>query len=120
VATLHLALAVVNALIVVMSAVMKLKRDPKVVAVIHDVVGVPMKWMTALAACEIAGGAGLLLGIVWPPLGVAAGVGLVIYFVGAVVSHLRVGDVKGLGPAVFVLALSTATLVTRVLSIERT
>jgi len=34
---------------------------------------------------------------------VAAGIGLVLYFVGAGASHLHVGDVKGIGPAVFML-----------------
>jgi hypothetical protein len=36
------------------------------------------------------------------PLGVAAGIGLVLYFVGAVVSHLRVSDFKGTGAAAFI------------------
>jgi hypothetical protein len=70
---------------------------------------------SALAACEIAGAVGLVLGIWWPVLGMAAGVGLVVYFVGAVVSHLRVGDMKGIGPAAFLLMVSVAALVLRVL-----
>jgi len=49
-------------------------------------------------------------GIWWPALGVAAAVGLVIYFVGAVVSHVRVGDVKGIGSAVFMLVLAARAL----------
>ena len=59
---------------------------------------------------------GLMLGILWPPLGVAAGMGLVLYFVGAVVAHLRVGDVKGIGPALFMLVLSVGALVLRILT----
>ena len=58
---------------------------------------------------------GLVLGIWWPALGIAAAVGLVVYFVGAVVSHLRVGDVKGIGPAAFLLMVSVAALVLLVL-----
>ena len=109
----YLALTSLTALVVVFSGIAKVRRDPKVVKVIHEIVGVPMEYLNLLAACEFAGALGIVAGIWWPPLGVAAGVGLVIYFIGAVVSHLRVGDAAGIGPAVFVLALSSAALVTR-------
>lgn len=69
-----------------------------------------MKYFPALAACELAGALGLVLGIWWPLLGIAAGLGLVIYFVGAVVSHFRVGDFKGIGPAAMLLTMSVAAL----------
>jgi hypothetical protein len=49
---------------------------------------------------------------------VAAGIGLVIYFVGASVSHLRVGDVKGVGPAAFILVLAAAALALRILNVQ--
>lgn len=42
--------------------------------------GVPMKYFPLLAACEIAGAVGLILGIWWSPHGVAAGLGLLLYF----------------------------------------
>ena len=57
-----------------------------------------------------------MLGIWWPSLGIAAGIGLVVYFVGAIVSHVRAGDVKGLGPAGFMLTVSVAALALRVLT----
>jgi hypothetical protein len=47
----------------------------------------------------------------------AAGIGLVLYFVGAVVSHLRVGDSKGIGPAAFMLVVAAAALGLRALKI---
>ena len=109
----YLAVTILTAAIATFSGAAKIRRDPKVVKVIHEIVGVPMEYLTLLAACEFAGALGIVAGIWWPPLGVAAGVGLVIYFIGAVVSHLRVGDAAGIGPAVFVLALSSAALVTR-------
>jgi hypothetical protein len=59
---------------------------------------------------------GLVLGIWWPPLRVAAGIGLVLHFVGAIVSHLRVGDVNGIGPAAFTLAVAAGALATRILT----
>jgi hypothetical protein len=43
-------------------------------------------------------------------LGVAAAVGLVLYFVCAVMAHLRVGD-RQIGGAVFFLLLAAAALI---------
>ena len=107
---------IVLAAMAAFSGVGKLRRDPKIVQVIHEVVGVPLKFFPLLAACEIAGALGLVLGIWWPFLGVAASLGLVFYFVGAVVSHLRVGDMKGIGPAAFLLMVSVAALALRILT----
>lgn len=104
------ALTIALAAIVLFSGIAKIRRDPKVVRVIHEVVGVPMKYLPLLAACEFAGALGLVLGFLWPALGVAAAAGVVVYFVGAVASHLRVGDVRGVGPAAFLLALSVGAL----------
>jgi hypothetical protein len=75
-----------------------------------------LQYLVFLAACEFAGAAGLLVGIWWPPLGVAAGIGLVLYFVGALVSHLRVGDVQGMGPSAFMLVLAAGALALRILA----
>jgi hypothetical protein len=86
------------------------------VQVIHEVVGVPLKYFPLLAACEFAGASGVVLGIWWSLLGVAAGIALVMYFVGASVSHLRVGDVKGIGPAAFILVVAAAALALRILT----
>jgi hypothetical protein len=95
---------------------MKVRRDPNVVKVIHETVGVPLKYLPVLAACEAAGAVGLVAGIWFPPLGVAAGVALVIYFIGAVVSHVRVGDFKGIGNALVMLALSAVSLALRIVT----
>ena len=91
---MYLAITFIVAAIVALSAVMKIRRDPRIVRSIHEIVGVPLNYFPFLAACELAGALGLVLGIFWPLLGVVAGVGLVLYFVGAIVSHLRVGDVN--------------------------
>ena len=114
--TAYLSITILFAAMVAFSAVAKVRRDPKIVHVIHGVVGVPLEFFPLLAACEFAGALGLLLGIWSPWVGLAAGVGLVLYFVGAVVSHLRVGDIKGIGPAGFMLLVAVATLALRVLT----
>jgi len=111
----HLIVTIVAASMATFSGLGKLRRDPKIVHIVHEVVGVPLKYFPHLAACEMAGALGLVLGIWWPYMGIAAGIGLVVYFVGAIVSHLRVADVKGIGPGAFMLIVSAAALVLRVL-----
>src|SRR5205814_2946546 len=103
---MHIAYVVSTILLAAMvtfSGIGKIRRDPRIVQVIHEVVGVPLKYFPLLIACEFAGALGVVLGIWWPLLGVAAGIGLVIYFVGASVSHLRVADVQGFGTAALLL-----------------
>jgi DoxX-like family len=92
-------------------------RDPGIVYVINEVVGVPLKYFSLLAASELAGALGLVLHIWRPSVGVAASIGLVLYFAGPTVSHLRVGDVKGIGPASFMLAVAAGALAMRILTL---
>lgn len=53
-------------------------------------VGFPPSLMWFLGAAQFAGAAGIVAGLWWPPLGVAAAIGLVLYFLGAVAAHVRV------------------------------
>ena len=76
-----------------------------------DKVRVPRTWMTVLGLLNAAAALGLLVGLIGVPLiGTAAAVGLVLYFVGAIVTHLRVRDYS-IGPAAAFLLLAAATLV---------
>jgi hypothetical protein len=102
---------------VTFSGVGKIRRDPIPVKVVHETVGLPLKYFPLLAACEFGGAVGIVVGIWWPPIGIAAGIGLVLYFVGAIVSHLLVGDVKGIGPAAFMLVLAAGALALRIVTI---
>lgn len=68
---------------------------------------VPREWYWWLALLDLAGAAGLVLGIWVPWIGLAAAVGVTLYFVGAAVMHVREGDSKGL-PAVAALAILAA------------
>jgi hypothetical protein len=115
---MHIAYVIIAAIftvMLVMSARMKLVRDPLAVEVIGGVVGVPLRLFPVLALLEVAGAVGLLAGIALKPLGVAAGTGLVAYFVGAITAHLRKRDlVPGhIGPPVTMLAISIAALALR-------
>lgn len=104
---------VLLALIAANSAVMKLRRNEQVVTTIHGTVGVPMAALPVLAGLEIAGALGIVAGLWLAPLGLAAAAGLVAYFAGAVIGHLRVGDTKGAVMPLAPLALSIAVLVLR-------
>src|SRR5882672_885766 len=74
--------------------------------------GVPESWMTLLGVLKAAGALGLLVGIGVPLIGTAAAVGLILFFVGAIFTHLRAQDYS-FGLAVVFLLLAVATLVSR-------
>ena len=105
---------VLLAFIAVNSAVMKLRKNEQVVTTIHGTVGVPMTGLPVLATLEIAGAVGILAGLWFESLGIAAAVGLTAYFIGAVIGHLRVRDTKGVAMPLVPLVLSIAVLVLRI------
>ncbi|MCV7425532.1 DoxX family protein [Mycobacterium montefiorense] len=74
-------------------------------------VGVPRSWIRPLGAAKLAGAVGLVAGLLGlPALGIAAAAGLVLFFVGAVATHLRAHVVYNIAfPGVF-LCLSAACL----------
>ena len=76
---------------------------------------VPDSWITMLGLLKAAGALGLLAGIAVPLIGTAAAVGLVLFFVGAIITHLRAGDYS-FGLAVVFLLLAIAALVLRLAS----
>ena len=51
--------------------------------------GVPRSWWSWLGTAKAAGAAGLLVGLYEPVIGVVAGIGLVLYFAGAVLTVIR-------------------------------
>lgn len=103
------------ALVLTGSAVGKLTRAQQVVDSMNAV-GVPSRMYPVLAACEIAGAIGLIAGIWFVPLGVAAAVGVVLYFLGAVGAHVRKSDFKGVPPAAALLVFSASVLVLRLVA----
>lgn len=111
--TAYIVVGVILALMMFISASGKIMRIEGAVHAIHEVIGVPMSLFPVLAACEIAGGLGLLAGIFRPRLGLAAAAGLVLYFVGAIVAHILVKDFAGLKAPIVPFLLSVAALVLR-------
>lgn len=87
----------------------KLKKVPQVMQSM-EAVGVKPNQIPVLAALEIAGGLGLLIGIWVPSLGLLASICLALYFVGAVIGHMRKkhGPAE-FGPAFVILLIAIAT-----------
>lgn len=59
-----------------------------------DMKGLPRSWVPVLGMLLAAGSLGLLGGFAVPMLGTLAAAGLSLYFVGALLAHLRVGSRK--------------------------
>jgi hypothetical protein len=95
------------------AAIRKLSHRPDVVET-YARVGVPEKRLNTLAMILLAGAAGLIAGLFWAPLGVAAAIGTVVYFMLAVAAHIRAGDTANLPTPVVIELLAVAALVLRV------
>ena len=109
--TVLLVVVIVFAVALLASAGSKLMKQESQLKTMRTV-GFPLDKLWLLAGAEIAGAAGLVIGLFWWPLGVAAAIGLILYFLGAITSHLRVRD-PGWPPAVGMLVVSVAALVLR-------
>ncbi|MEO3922380.1 DoxX family protein [Micromonosporaceae bacterium B7E4] len=112
--TAYAVVAVLTIVVCAWSAAADLARTEFVLANSAEV-GVPPSWLPPLAALKAAGAAGLLLGLLGVPVvGLAAAIGLVLFFVGAVTVHLRARVFHNLGYAGGFLALAVACLVLEV------
>jgi ABC-type multidrug transport system permease subunit len=93
------------------SAIGKIKRIPGAIEAIAHV-GVKEKQYNQLALLEILGSLGLFVGIWIKSIGVAAAIGITLYFVGALFAHLRIKDkFSKMLPALFLLLISVVTLI---------
>ena len=110
-------LTILLAAMVTGSAVKKLQKGEQVRTIIGGTVGVPERHFATLAVLELAGAAGVLLGLWLEPLGIAAAIGLTLYFTGALIAHLRVGDTKHVTMPLPPLVLAIAVLVLRVVTL---
>lgn len=98
------------------SAIAKLKKVPDVMASMESV-GVKPNQVPLLAFLEIAGGLGVIAGIWVAPLGLLASACLVLYFIGALYSHIsRKHKVAEFGAALGILIIA---LVTTLLQLQR-
>jgi hypothetical protein len=81
----------------------------KSIVAIADRLSVPRSWMAPLGTLLGAGALGLLIGFAVPLIGTLAAACLVLYFLGALGAHLRVGDRRLVGAVAF-LSLAVAVL----------
>ncbi|WP_280253915.1 DoxX family protein [Nocardia abscessus] len=105
----YVVLAVVMSVVLVVSAGAKFTRPRRMVEQMSTL-ELPFAVLPFLGVTQIAGASGLITGVWWGPLGVAAAICLTLYFIGAVAAHVRVGDIKGAPPAA-VLAIAAAVLI---------
>ncbi|MFW3169347.1 DoxX family protein [Geodermatophilus sp. CPCC 206100] len=106
------AVVVVTALVNAAVAVGDLVRAQFVLATAADV-RVPTSWLPALGAAKMAGAAGLVLGLLGVRLiGIAAAVGLTLFFVCAIGRHVQTGVLRSTPfPGAFLLLAVASLLV---------
>jgi hypothetical protein len=95
----HAIVAMLVAAALLASAGAKLTRQEAVVMPLTGI-GVPLDWFRQLAAVEIAGAIGLLAGLFVPAIGIAAAIGVILHFRGAVSFHVRADDTALARPVV--------------------
>ncbi|WP_233518454.1 DoxX family protein [Streptomyces corynorhini] len=78
--------------------------------------GVPDSWFLPLGLVKLAGALGLVIGVWVPFLGVAAAIGVVLYFIGALITHLRVKDDE-IAPVIGLMLFGVVALVLRLASV---
>jgi hypothetical protein len=75
-------------------------------------VHVPRSWLPTLGTLKLAGAIGLVAGLFGlPAIGIAAATGLVLFFIGAVITHLRAGVLYNIAFPGGYLVMSAASLV---------
>ncbi|GGN92053.1 hypothetical protein GCM10010112_78840 [Actinoplanes lobatus] len=77
-------------------------------------IGVPFPFLRFVGVLEVSAAVGLLIGLAWKPLGVAAAIGLTLLMAGGYIAHARAKEpAQGLPAAVLaVLAGGAATALT--------
>jgi hypothetical protein len=103
------------AALLVASAGLKLSGKPDVVES-YARVGVDRRRLPILATVLLVGAAGLVSGLAWSPLGIAAAVGLVCYFALAVIAHATHDDLAHAITPTLILCSAIGALVLFVLA----
>ena len=71
--------------------------------------GIPWPRYQLIGVAELAAAGGVLAGLWWHPLGLAAAAGIALLFLGAVITHRRAADGgQEMAPALLDLAITTA------------
>ena len=84
---------------------------------IRDHLGVTPALFRVIGLLELAGVVGVLVGLAWAPIGIAAAIGLALLSVGAVAFHVRASDgLAKTAPAVIAIFLAVATAILQMYS----
>ena len=104
--TVFIVLASLLGLVATFSAFGKYSMNPRVVDNLYEL-GLKTRQIRLLGTIEILGSLGLLVGIWVPILGKLAALGFVLYFLGAVLAHLRARQGgRDLIPALVLMVIS--------------
>ena len=104
--TVFIVLATLLGLVATFSAFGKYSMNPRVVDNLYEL-GLKTRQIRLLGTIEILGSLGLLVGIWVPILGKLAALGFVLYFLGAVLAHLRARQGgRDLIPALVLMVIS--------------
>ena len=99
-------LAALLGLVTAFSAVGKFSKNPKAVDMLRQL-GITDSQIRMLGIVEVLGALGLLIGIWVPILGQLAASGFVLYFLGAMIAHVRAkAPMTDMAPALVLLILS--------------
>jgi hypothetical protein len=64
-----------------------------------------------LAIILLAGAAGLVVGVFWAPIGIAASIGVILYFLVAIAFHVRADDAEHLPTPLAIALIAVAALI---------
>ncbi|WP_327141526.1 DoxX family protein [Nocardia sp. NBC_01327] len=104
----YIAVTIAAALWVGFSAVSLLRRAAFVVDPLVEY-GVPQSWWTPLGIIKALGAIGLIAGLYSHQIGIAAAIGIILYFVGAVITVLRARSYKTVAfPILYLIPVAVA------------
>jgi len=108
---MFIALSVLLALACLAPAAAKLSAHPKMQEAAKHF-GIPWSRYRLIGAAELAAAIGVVAGLWWHPLGLAAAAGMAALLIGALITHRRAGDsVKEAAAALVALVIVIAYLV---------
>jgi hypothetical protein len=105
-----IALSVLLAAACLVPAIAKLGAHPKMLAAAGHF-GMPWSRYQLIGVAELLAASGVIAGLIWAPIGIAAASGMCVLLVGALTTHLRAGDrLQEATPALIALGAGLAYL----------